>query len=299
VLVEPEVTLTAANKTTCAVAPGEECIEFTLEITGLTIGQVEVLTNLPVGATSALLEVQPLVFTEDGTYKFTVCGDWPGIEDLAELVQIQLSATAYWVVEGPTQPQDTAAAALQPVEVASKIATVTYDPANRLVCFPQDAPVFADPFCSLNDGTWTMAVNLYNPNDLPMDISWTIDGGSAQAGTVAAFSSIRLGNLGLGQRHNVAVLWGNGQFVELQNIRMENSQCVTPPPPPQITDNPIPVTAVEPPAPVTEAVVLIPVTGVDLGNAMQTGLLNKLMIYLGLSFLGMAFITHSLRSRFK
>ena len=185
------------------------------------------------------------------------------------------------------------------MQVASKTATVTYDPANRLGCFPQVAPVLADPFCSLNNGTWTVAVNLYNPNDLPMDISWTIDGGSAQAGTVPAFSSIRLGNLGLGQRHNVAVLWGDGQLVELQNIRMENSQCTTPPPPPDNPDNPIPVTAVQPPAPVTEAVVLIPVTGVDLGNAMQTGLLNKLMIYLGLSFLGMAFITHSLRSRFK
>jgi hypothetical protein len=45
--------------------------------------------------------------------------------------------------------------------------------------------------------------------------------------------------------------------------------------------------------------VLIPVTGVDLGAALGLGFFKSLMIYLGLGFLGMAFIVHGLRSKFK
>ena len=175
-------------------------------------------------------------------------------------------------------------------------AMVYYDPETmRDECFPLDALTFLDPFCYRVDGAWTMAVQLSNPNDLPVNVVWTLNGGAGQAVTVPAMDKVWLANLGLGTQHTVAAVWGADGFIELK-ARMNLSDCETPPPPPPGPD-PDPGPPAE--APVAEAGVLIPVTGVDLGTALGLGFFKSLMVYLGMGFLGMAFITHSLRKKFK
>ena len=52
--------------------------------------------------------------------------------------------------------------------------------------------------------------------------------------------------------------------------------------------------------PEVEGVVLIPVTGADLGSGLSgVGFFQKLMTYLGLAFLGMAFVFHGMKSKFR
>ena len=291
-IITPTVTIEGVEQNTCQEEAGRVCLDFTVTVTNLTVGAVDFFADDP----SVIDDGEVTSFTADGTYIVTICGEWPGISDPSQLTELTLAAHADWVI----RPVQIVAEAVQnpaptgQEDIATGTSTITYDPANRLTCFPQSSPTFATPFCNLQNDQWTMAVNLRNPNDTAMDITWTIDGGSVKSATIDAYSTLRLGNLGLDERHTVAVYWGQDGFLELRP-RLNTSDCVTPPEPPVVVYS-IPVTAVEPPSPVTEAV-LIPVTGADLGGA-QDGFINKLMMYLGVSLLGMAFIAHSLRNKF-
>ncbi len=292
-IITPTVTIEGVQQNTCQVEAGRTCLDFTVTVTNLTVGAIDFFADEP----SVIDDGEVTSFTADGTYIVTVCGEWPGISDPSQLTELTLAAHADWVIR-PVQMVAEAVQNPAPTgqeDIAIGTGKITYDPANRLTCFPQSSPTFATPFCNLVNDQWTMAVNLRNPNDTAMDITWTLDSGSVKSATIDAYSTIRLGNLDLNERHTVAVYWGQDGFLELRP-RLNTSDCVTPPEPPVVVYS-IPVTAVEvPPAPVTEAV-LIPVTGADLGGA-QDGFINKLMMYLGVSLLGMAFIAHSLRNKF-
>ncbi|MEM5773463.1 MAG: hypothetical protein AAGU05_00570, partial [Anaerolineaceae bacterium] len=291
-LITPTVTIQGVEESTCMVGAGQMCVDFTITISNLTVGAIDFFADDP----SVVDDGQVISFTEDGVYTVTVCGPWPGISDPGQMTELILSAHADWVIRSTQQTLMVALQSIAPAgleDIATGTSRISYDPANRLTCFPQTQPVFNAPFCNLVDDEWTMAVNLSNPNDTPVDVTWTINDGSLKSATINANSTIRLGNLKLDKRHTIAVYWGEDGFIELRP-RLNTADCITPEPPVVVYS--IPVTAVEVPAPVTEAV-LIPVTGADLGGA-QNGFISKLMTYLGVSLLGMAFIAHSLRNKF-
>jgi len=145
-----------------------------------------------------------------------------------------------------------------------------------------------------------MAVQVENPNDRAMEFAWSVNGGTPQVITAEANGIAWLANLTLGTWHTIAISWGANGFAE-ERARLNLSDCESPPPPPPVPTpgpQPVPVTAVEQPAPVSEAAELIPVTGIDLGG-IDLGYLKNLMLYVGLSCLGIAFITQSFRGRGK
>lgn len=297
-LISPVVTITGAQEAVCALEAGTLCIDFTVTVSGLTFGSVEFF---PEGETW-LADDQTTVFTEDGEYIVTVCADWQGIEDIKVLEELILNAYADWTIPPVQQPQ---LLTVVPTEhIATGSGRIYYDPESELTCFPLNAPTFGQPFCSLDGDDWKQAVNLRNPNDRAIDITWTVDGGESQSATIEANDSIRLGNFELGSKPVIAVYWGEEGFIELRP-NLSADACYTPEPE-ELTITSIPVTAYSipvtggEPAPVTEAVVLIPVTGADLGtgNAGTNNFVNKLLLNVGLGLLGLAFIAHSVRSKF-
>jgi len=131
-----------------------------------------------------------------------------------------------------------------------------------------------------------------------------VNGGESESATIEANGSIRLGNFELGSKPVIAVYWGEEGFIELRP-NLSADACYTPEPQ-ELTTTSIPVAAYSipvtggEPAPVTEAVVLIPVTGADLGagNGNTNNFVDKLLLNVGLGLLGLAFIAHSVRSKF-
>jgi hypothetical protein len=268
------------------VESGEQCITFTVTISGLVIGQVEISANDP----SYLPGGEPLVFSENGEFEVTICGEWPGITDAGVRVELLLGGTAEWLIDQELQGQAGEGSAL-----------VYYDPSMEEECFPPADLLFIDPFCYKVDGQWTMAVQVENPNDRAMEFAWSLNGGTPQVLTADANGIAWLANLSLGTWHTIAISWGANGFAE-ERSRLNLADCqsiISPTPtPPAPEPQPVPVTAVEEPGPVSEAAELIPVTGIDLGGLMDVGYFKNLMLYVGLSFLGIAFIIDSLWKRF-
>ena len=280
-LVAPTVKIDAANLTTCEVESGEQCITFTVTITGLKVGSVEVLPVAP----AVLSGEGPFVFEEDGEYEVTVCGQWEGIPDPTAAVTLELGAQADWT-------------AIETATVGTGSAVIEYNPEDRYTCFPLADLLISDPLCAQDqNGAWLMAVEVQNPNDVAVDFGWSLDGAALQAASVDADASTRLTLLPLGEDYTLAVSWDNEGFAE-KDLRLEQSVCVAPTPVPPVPPAPpanvvvIPVTAAQP-EPVAEAGVLIPVTG---ENSLPAGLalITRLAIYLGLGLLGAAFIVQSL-----
>ena len=293
-LAEPSVTFTAENVPTCAVEAGQQCITYTVEITSLIVGQIEIL---PVAPAVLSDDNNPAVFTEDGEYQVTICGDWPGIADPAVGVSMELGASATWTVGEEllaTYEQEAPAA-------------VVYDTDNRYTCFPLDDLLITDPYCAKDEsGAWKMAVVVQNPNDVDVEFGWSLEGpDKTQYASVGAEGDSLLTLLPLSQDFTLGLYWGDEASTEA-NLRLDYGACYGPTPVPPAPPAPpatvgelvIPVTAVEQPAPVVEAGVLIPVTGVE-GSGIDLGFFKHLMIYLGLGFLGVAFVVQSLHNRFK
>jgi archaellum component FlaF (FlaF/FlaG flagellin family) len=269
---EPVVTLDASDVEQCGIYPSEVCVDFTLSI-----------SNLPEGS---VVTVAGQEFDQNGTFPVQICGDWPGVGLGNDPVQVELFAEAY--LDG--QFMDDA------------ISLVSYTPGVTECQLPEGRLVIQDPFCYAVHPGYKAAWRVENTSGFPIDFTWQLNGGEMNVETAPANGVVWLGSFALDRRNTVTISW-NGNVDELSGSISSNScHGPTPPPPPEPPSSynpPVPVTAVEQPAPVVEAGVLIPVTGVDLGTSLDVSFFKKLMIYLGMSFLGLAFIAHSLRSRFK
>jgi hypothetical protein len=269
---EPVVTLDASDIEHCGIYPSEVCVDFTLSI-----------SNLPEGS---LVTVAGQEFDQNGTFPVQICGQWPGIGLGNDPVQIELFAEAY--LDG--QFMDDA------------ISLVSYIPGTTECQLPEGSLLIEEPFCYAVHPGYRAAWRVQNTSEFPIDFTWQLNGGEMNVDTAPANGMVWLGNFELDKKNTVTITW-SGNVDEL-SARIPSVSChapTPPPPPPQPpSDNPpVPVTAVEQPAPVAEAGVLIPVTGVDLGSALNLGFFKSLMTYLGLGFLGLAFIVQGLHKRFK
>lgn len=266
----PEVTLDAEDMEHCGLYPEEVCVDFTLNI-----------ANLPEGS---IVTVGEMEFTENGTFPVTICGDWPGIGHGLDPVEIDLYAEAY--LDGEFMDDATS--------------VVYYDPETSECQLPDGGLLIQDPFCYATHDGYKAAWQVINTSGFPIDFTWSLNGGELNVATAPANDLVWIGNFNLDQTNTVSITYAGNVDEHAASISSVTCKAPTPPPPPTPPNSdPVPVTAVEQPAPVAEAGVLIPVTGVDLAGAIDLGFFKSLMIYMGLGFLGLAFVTHSLRNRFK
>ncbi|MCJ7622914.1 MAG: thrombospondin type 3 repeat-containing protein [Anaerolineaceae bacterium] len=301
----------------CGIAPemswsiaGVDAQSCELNLTTACTDFIVSIDNVPDGAIPYLeFEVAPPVgspetfrqLLEEGVENIVeVCGLWPGINFGQNYVELLLNPKLILVYDDQSEELlDDGASAL-----------IVYDPQFMKeecgVLETQDL-LLLDPQCyEHGDGSWGMAWWINNPN--PFDVFFIyqfkrenidVPGiGIAPANTENMFVITPLGN------YLVTVFWGENGVASLKYHIKENDCDQPPPPPPPPPPSPvippvevvIPVTAAEPPAPITEAEVLIPVTGVDLGNrAIGLGIFSSLSLYLGMLFLGLAFVLQGVR----
>lgn len=287
-----------ADVPSCELNISTVCTTFTVTI-----------ENLPEGTTAWLVyELSPVVGGTqmvrepvfEGLDEIDVCGLWPGIGFGQYPIEIVYSPSLIIVyADGTEEVLDTATA------------SIFYDPfLMKEICEIPSAEelLLIDPYCyELGGGEWGMAWGIVNPNPYDLEFGWQFKKGEisvpgigvAASNELTIFEITSLGN------YKVTVYWGEDGTDSLQG-HLKLSDCEgsspppspPPPPPPPSPPGPptevvIPVTS---PPPVAEGVVLIPVTGVNLGLEKLSGimffqkLLQQLLTNLGLVFLGTTFI---------
>jgi hypothetical protein len=272
-----------------------------------------ILLNLPYG-TTANLETQwqqtigvnvtnqdgsTIWDLVDGTQTVDVSAPWPGIWPGNQNITLKWTGKLHLVTIETTQ------------QVAEVSTTNAYDAiTDRDKCEqpePKDLAIL-QPFCAQPGGegtAWKLEWVIQNLNQWNVPFTWKLDGVAQGVDSLILPGAHNMVlTLTDTHSHTVELSWiGGSTSLTSQSKICENVEptptevpTITPPPPPTETQVPpdvIPVTGVVVdtlPAPASEGVLLIPVTGIDLKTPVQKGLLHNFLASLGFAFLGISLV---------
>ncbi|MCJ7624058.1 MAG: hypothetical protein MUO76_11190, partial [Anaerolineaceae bacterium] len=287
----PVITIEGEEIPSCADEGEEVCMTFTVTIVNLPEGlSVQMWVNgAPFG----------VPFTADGIYPVLVCGVWPGINVGSLYVETVFEAGLE--LTGQLSGGGTTFIQVLPEFVAQATGKVYYDPETMFdICF-ETFDLVLDAGCyEPTPNEWLMRWTIQNPNPFNVDIIWMINSGAPAAGVAVPGETVLI-DLGLSQWYTVEAFWSPAGSASLKSfIYSQDCEGAPPPPPPPPPGPPLVIPVTGAPQPEVEGVVLIPVTGANLGSGlMGVGFFQKLMTYLGLAFLGMAFVLHGMKKRFR
>lgn len=307
----PSVSVIAVTENkTCEIDATTLNATFTINASNIGENNAYLLITDPQGTT-----LEPITI-KDITAPVTVAGNWPGVGDGTNAINITWTYQVF--INGIGQ--------------GTQSISASYDPKNRETCQlpdPKDL-LLLDPYCNLTDGVYTMAWEIQNPNPWTIYFSWVMDGDRHIGGQIPGNTTLPLTNTALGS-HTLDVHWygkiGDAEAAANENVVESNKggkasltynilTCEQPQPTktpvdptptevePVVQQVIIPVTGQQAPqatlaAPQQEGTLLIPVTGADLSsNQLGGSFFTNLYTQFGMFFFGIALILSGIQKKF-